>query len=301
MIDNNEPVGAGSTLPRRQLGRYLKEAREGAGLTLEQAASLMEWNKSTLSRLERGLTEKVRVRDALALCENYGLDQEKAVAIKELAAQAPARSWWRSYGDVIAAKFNTYVGLEGGASELAIFQPLIVPGILQTADYARTLDRQYFPNESPEELERRVALRIQRQHSATRQRRPVRLSVVLHEAVLRTVVGGRCVMAAQLRHIADLSTRENVQVRILPFRAGFPTGIVVSQFIVMTFPKDSRGKPVEPTIVFAESFTGDVYLEEPEDVRRCQQTFQTLLAATLDRRPSRDLIREIAREYDCER
>ncbi|MEV4127421.1 helix-turn-helix transcriptional regulator [Nocardia sp. NPDC049707] len=300
MIDDDEPEAIGSTLPRRQLGRYLKDAREGAGLTMERAATLMEWNKSTLSRLERGLTEKVRVRDVLGLCEVYGLDQEKVDAAKQLAEQTPARSWWRSYGDVIAAKFNTYVGLEGGASELAIFQPLIVPGILQTADYARILDRQYFPKDSDEELERRVALRIQRQHSVTRQRQPVQLSVILHENVLRTVVGGPRVMAAQLRHIADLSTRENVQIRVLPFRAGFPTGIVVSQFIIMTFPKDSRGKPVEPTIVFAESFTGDVYLEGVDDVRRCRQTFRSLLAATLDDRPSRDLVREIAREYERE-
>ncbi|MFD0361388.1 helix-turn-helix domain-containing protein [Nocardia sp. GCM10030253] len=301
MPDYDEPEETGSTLPRRQLGRYLKEAREATGLTVERAAALMEWNKSTLSRLERGVTEKVRVRDVAALCENYGLDEEKTDAAKQLAEQAPARSWWRSYSDVIAAKFNTYVGLEAGAAELAIFQPLIVPGILQTAEYAGILDRQYFPKDSDAELKRRIALRMQRQHGVTRQRHPVQLSVVLHETVLRTVVGGPRVMVAQLRHIADLSTRENVRVRVLPFRAGFPTGIVVSQFIIMTFPKDSRGKPVEPTIVFAESFTGDVYLEGSEDVRRCHQTFRTLLAATLDDRPSRDLIREIAREHDSER
>ncbi|MEV6137169.1 DUF5753 domain-containing protein [Nocardia sp. NPDC051990] len=134
-----------------------------------------------------------------------------------------------------------------------ICHPVIVPGILQTADYARTLDRHYFPNDSDGELERHVALRMQQQHSVTRQRQPVRLSVILHENVLRTIVGGPRVMAAQSRHIADLRTRENVQVRVLPLRAGLPTGAVVSQFIVMTFPKDSRGKPVEPTIVFAES------------------------------------------------
>lgn len=258
----------------------------------------MEWNKSTLSRLERGLTEKVRVRDVLALCENYGLDEQMAAAAKELAEQTPGRTWWRSYSDVIAAKFNTYVGLEAGASELSIFQPLIVPGLLQTADYARTIDRQYFQDDSDEDLERRVALRIRRQHIITRQRQPVRLSVVLHEAVLRTMVGGPRVMAAQLRRIADLSTRDNIGLRILPFRAGFPTGSVVSQFIIMAFPCAGRAKPTEPTIVFAESFAGDVYLEERIDVLRCQQAFRTLLAATLDERPSRDLMRELVREYE---
>ncbi|ONM50743.1 helix-turn-helix domain-containing protein [Nocardia donostiensis] len=300
-MTDDEPEDTGSTLPRRQLGRLLREAREATGMSLEEAARLMEWGKSTLSRLERGKSERVRVREVSGLCELYGTDDEKTAAIKELAGQAPVRSWWRGYSDVIAAKFKPYIGLEAGASELAIFQPLIVPGLLQTADYARTLDKQYFPNDSDEELERRVALRIQRQHIATRRRQPVRLVVVLHEAVLRTVVGGPRVMAAVCRHIADLSTRENIEVRILPFRAGFPTGIVVSPFIIMTFPKDSRGKPVEPTIVFAESFTGDVYLESSDDVRRCRETFRSLLRATIDVRPSRDLLREIAREYESER
>ncbi|WP_025350108.1 helix-turn-helix domain-containing protein [Nocardia nova] len=300
IVDDGEPEAVGSTLPRRQLGRYLREAREGAGLTVERAAGLMEWHKSTLSRLERGLTEKVRVRDVLGLCELYGLDQEKVDVAKQLAEHSPARSWWRSYRDVITAKLDTYIGLEGAASELAIFQPLIVPGILQTVDYAKTLDRKYFPDEPEEKLARRIALRMQRQHSVTRQRQPLRVSVILHENVLRTVVGAPTVMAGQLRHLADLSTRENVQVRILPFRAGFPTGVVVSQFVVLTFPKDSRGKPIEPTIVFAESFTGNVYLEDKDDVRRCSQMFHHLMAATLDDRPSRDLMRVMAREYEGE-
>ncbi|MFC9995733.1 helix-turn-helix domain-containing protein [Nocardia sp. NPDC127526] len=300
-MKDDEPEDTGSTLPRRQLGRLLREAREATGMSLEEAARLMEWGKSTLSRLERGKSERVRIRDVIGLCELFGTDEEKTAAIRELAEQAPVRSWWRSYGDVIAARFNTYLGLEAGASELAIFQPLIVPGILQTTDYARTLDRQYFSRDTDEELDRRVGIRMQRQHIITRQRQPVQLSVVLHESVLRTTVGSRQIMAGQLRHIADLSTRDNIQVRILPFRAGFPAGIVVSQFIIMSFPKDSRGKPVEPTVVFAESFTGDVYLEETGDVRRCRETFRTLQRATLDDRPSRDLMREIAREHDSER
>ncbi len=300
IVDGDESEAAGGTLPRRQLGRYLRDAREGSGLTVERAATLMEWHKSTLSRLERGLTEEVRVRDVLSLCEVYGLDEEKSDAAKQLAEQTPARSWWRSYDDVIAAKFNTYVALESSTSELAMFQPLIVPGILQTADYARTLDRQYFSEGSHDEVERAVALRIQRQHAVIRQRQPLRISVILHENVLHTVVGGPQLMAAQLRHLADMGTRENVQVRVLPFRAGFPTGMVTSQFIIMTFPKDNRGKPVEPTIVFAESHTGHVYLESADDLRRCRHAFHTLLAAALDDRPSRDLIREVARKHERE-
>ncbi|MEU6559781.1 helix-turn-helix domain-containing protein [Nocardia nova] len=300
IVDDGEPEAVGSTLPRRQLGRYLREAREGAGLTVERAAGLMEWHKSTLSRLERGLTEKVRVRDVLGLCETYGLDPENTDAARQLAELPPVRSWWQNYTDFLAAKFNTYVAVEASASELAIYSPLILPGILQTEDYARTLDRQFFSEGPCDEAERAVALRMRRQRAVTRQRQPLRLTVILHENTLWTVVGGPSVMAAQLRHIANTSTLENVQVRVLPRRAGFPTGMVVSQFIIMTFPKDSRGKPVEPTVVFAEGHTGNIYLEGTDDVRRCRKTFHSLMAATLDERPSKDLIREIAREYERE-
>ncbi|WP_280334914.1 helix-turn-helix domain-containing protein [Nocardia wallacei] len=301
MREDEDLEDTAGTLPRRQLGRMLREARQATGMSIEHAARLMEWGTSTLSRLERGQTERIRIRDVLGLCELYGLDEEQTAVIQELAEQAPVRSWWRSYDDVMLAKFNVFVGLEAGASEVAIFQPLIVPGLLQTADYARILDRQYFPDDPEEEIDRRVEVRSQRQHRITRKRHPIRLSVVLHEAVLRTVVGSPAVMAAQLRFIADVSTRENVEVRILPFRAGFPVGRVISSFIVMSFPRNIRGGPVEPDIVYAESFTGDVYLERREDVRRCREAFSRLHAATLAARPSRDLLREIAREYDSDR
>ncbi|WP_067698381.1 helix-turn-helix domain-containing protein [Nocardia jejuensis] len=301
MTDGDEPTETGSTLPRRQLGRFLREAREGAGLTVEQAATVMEWNKSTLSRLERGLTEKVRVRDVLSLCDAYGLDDKKTAAAKSLAEQTPAKSWWHAYADLIPAHSNLFVGLEAGAKVLTIFQPLIVPGLLQTADYARALDRTYFPADTESELDRRIELRTQRQHVILRQRRPAEALIVLHEAVLHTVVGSRRAMAAQLRHIADLSTRENIEIRLMPFRAGFPLGMPLPPFIIFQFGKDPRGKLTEPTVVFAESFAGAMYFERPTEVGMYREAFNKVQHATLDARPSRDLIREIAREHDSER
>ncbi|MGW4772078.1 helix-turn-helix domain-containing protein [Nocardia sp. NPDC004278] len=301
MIEIDESEETGSTLPRRQLGRYLKEAREGAGLTVERAAAVMEWNKSTLSRLERGLTEKVRGRDVLALCEIYGLDEEKTAIAKGLAEQTPAKSWWHAYGDLIPAGFNLYVGLESGAKELGVFQPLVIPGLLQTADYSRALDRAYFPDESDAELDRRVELRKQRQAALTRSRQPVTACIVLQEAALRTVVGDRRVMAAQLRHIADLSTRDNIDIRVLPYRAGFPFGMALPPFVILDFPRDGRGRPTEPPVVFAENFTGGMYFERALDVRRYREAFERVHVATVDARPSRDIVREIAREYESER
>ncbi|WP_405132800.1 helix-turn-helix domain-containing protein [Nocardia sp. NBC_01388] len=300
MTDDAEPAETGSTLPRRQLGRFLREAREEAGFTVEQAAVLMEWNKSTLSRLERGLTEKVRVRDVLGLCEVFGLGEVKTAAAKSLAEQTPAKSWWHAYADLIPANVNLFVGLEAGATVLTLFQPLIVPGLLQTADYARALDRTYFPDDTDAELDRRVELRTRRQNVILRQRHPAQAVVVLHESVLRTVVGSRHVVAAQLRHIANLGTRENIEVRVLPFRAGFPLGMPLTPFTIFQFGRDARGKLSEPTVVFAESFAGAMYFERQTEVRLYREALDTVQRATLDIRPSRDLIREVAREHDSD-
>ncbi|GAB4584472.1 hypothetical protein Ntsu_23040 [Nocardia sp. IFM 10818] len=235
------------------------------------------------------------------LCELYGLDEDWTATIKRLAEQAPVKSWWHAYADLIPANVNLFVGLEAGAKVLTIFQPLIVPGLLQTADYAREMDRIYFSKETDEELNRRVALRMQRQNVILRQRQPAKAVVVLHESLLRTVVGSARVMAAQLRHIADLSTRDNVDIRVLPSRRGFPLGMPLTPFIMFEFGRDPKGKLAEPTLVFAESFVGAMYFERSTEVKLYRESFRTVQGATLDPRPSRDLLREIAREYDSER
>ncbi|WP_433734341.1 helix-turn-helix domain-containing protein [Nocardia sp. CA-129566] len=298
--DDDDPEDTSSTLPRRQLGRLLRDARTAAGLSLESSARLMDWGKATLSRLENGKTEKVRPRDLQALAELYVVSADDLEAWKELAAQAPVRSWLRTYSDVLATKFNTYVELESAASELVNFQPLIFPGLLQTHAYADTMNRSAEPRISDEDLDRLAAVRTRRQHLITRARHPTRLLSVIHENVTRTVVGGPELMADQLRHVADLSARENVDVRLLPCHAGFPTGRVIAPFIVLTFPKDSQGKPVEPSVVYAENFAGDTVLEKRDDVQRFRNAFRTLLGATLDGGLTRIRLREIARSYDSE-
>lgn len=258
----------------------------------------MEWNKSTVSRLERGLTERVRVRDVLGLCEIYGLDEAATAAAKSLAEQSPVKSWWHAYADLIPAQSNLFVSLESGAKTMTVFQPLIVPGLLQTAEYARELDRVYFREDTEAELDRRVEMRAQRQKVMLRQRHPAELTVVLHETVLRTVVGGRRIMAGQLRRIADLSTRPNVEVRVLPFRLGFPLGTPLTPFIMFQFGRNAHGKLTEPTVVFAESLAGAMYFERPAEIRMYREAFGRVLTAALEPGPSRDLIRVTAREFD---
>ncbi|MBF6330488.1 helix-turn-helix domain-containing protein [Nocardia transvalensis] len=292
--------GGGSTLPRRQIGKLLRDGRSEVGFTLEQVAAMMQWSKSKLSRIEKGggggILREVDMRELGRILE---FDDEKAEALVALAQQIDAKCWWHTFDDVIRKSLNMYVGLESAATSLEIFRPDIVPGLFQTRDYARALDRTYFSNESDEELERRVQLRITRQAILTRRRRPVTVELILHESVLRTVVGSRRVMAAQLRYIADLGTRENVTVLILPSEKGFPVGFPVGPFVILNFGQDTNGNESSPPVVYVEALTGDMYLEREQDTKEYRRASAILRQAAHDAVASRGLLRRMAREYEA--
>ncbi|MFI6170250.1 helix-turn-helix domain-containing protein [Nocardia sp. NPDC051052] len=288
----------GSTLPRRQLGRYLREGRNEVGLTLEQVGTMMQWSKSKLSRIEKGASGgTLRELDISELCRVYGFDDDRTMAMVRLAEQADAKCWWHTYDDVIRKSFNMYVGLESSATSLIMFRPDLVPGLLQIPDYARALDRTYFPADSADDLDRRVQLRIKRQAIITRRSRPIAVEVVLHESAIRTVVGGPKTMAAQLKHIADLSTYTNVTVRVLPFAAGFPVGLYVGPYVLLNFGLGNNGQEVAPAVVFVEGYTGDMYSERAQDMRMYQKAFAAMQRASLDEVASRILFRQAAKEF----
>ncbi|MBL1073160.1 helix-turn-helix domain-containing protein [Nocardia sp. 2] len=289
----------GSTLPRRQLGRYLRDWRIQAGLTIAEAAKLMEWGASTLQRLEKGNADRIRTIDIQELCRIYGIPGEIADGLKGLAQQAAVKSWWHSYGDLIPENFDVYVGLEASAQQLSCYQSELVPGLLQTPDYARALNRLGYPEDGPAELNRRVQLRLQRQALIMRRTRPATVAMVLHESVLRRSVGGARVMATQVRHLAELSTRPNVALRILPFEAGVPLGLSTGPFVILEFGTDGRGQPVEPPVVYVEGFTGDLYLERQGDVQRYRQAQESLERCALDTDDSRILLRQVSKGYSA--
>ncbi|MEU7628521.1 helix-turn-helix transcriptional regulator [Nocardia sp. NPDC049220] len=280
-----------TTLPRRQLGRALRDARQASGHTLEQVAEVLEISRSTLSRLELGQNEKVKVRDVEFICQFYGLPADMTEYLKSLVTHSNAKVWWQHFRSLIRPGFNTYLQLEAVATELHFFQSLIIPGLLQTADYARNVE-VYLRTDTREEMERRVELRLQRARILTRRHKPVRAEFILHESVLRTVVGSDRVMSSVLRHVADMGTRENVSVRILPSAAGFPTGGAQPPHIIIDFPR------TEPSVVYTESATGTIIFEENDDVERYREIYETLRGAALEERPSRDLLRNIARRYE---
>ncbi|WP_228001036.1 helix-turn-helix domain-containing protein [Nocardia australiensis] len=283
-------------LPRRQLGRYLRQQRTAEGLTLAEVAKPMEWSISKLGRIERGEEGKIRKADVQQLCDILGFSAERTAVMVGLAQQADVKSWWHAFGDLIPEGFVMYVDLEWTAHGMTIYRPDLVPGLLQTAAYARALDRIYFPHDSEEEQEGRVQLRMQRQAIITRKTNPTKVDVVLHESVLHTVVGSPATMAGQLRHLADISTKDNVGIRILPYTAGVPIGVPIGPFVILDFVPDSEGV-TEPTVIYIENYTGDMYLERERDVVGYRRASATIQHAALDAVSSRTKLRMKAKEY----
>ena len=130
----------GSTVPRRQLGRYLRELRSRERLTVKAAAEKLEWSEAKIWRIETGQTS-LRSLDVEAMCKIYAAPADLTEALMGLAKETKARGWWHAYGDVIPEGFDVYIGLEESASQLAWYESELVPGLLQTEDYARTLIR----------------------------------------------------------------------------------------------------------------------------------------------------------------
>ncbi|WP_280382415.1 helix-turn-helix domain-containing protein [Nocardia wallacei] len=286
----------GSTVPRRQLGRYLRDLRQQAGMTIVEIARLIERGASTVQRLETGTADRIRLRDVEAICRVVGADPTITEALKGLAQQGNTKSWYHQYGDLIPVSFDVYMGLESAASALASYQEL-VPGLLQIPSYARMLYRIGHLDESDSEIARRVEMRIRRQILISRKTRPATVDVILDESALRRVVGDRRIMAAQLRHLADMSTRPNITIRVLPHAAGIPLGELTGPFTVLDFATGPGGKPIEPAVVYVEGYRGAMYFEEAVDVHAYRATFEALGRVALSPEASRDMLRKMAREY----
>ncbi|MGW4354330.1 helix-turn-helix domain-containing protein [Nocardia sp. NPDC004582] len=294
MADDDEP----STLPRRQLGRFLREAREGRGFSMDRAANLVELSKTALHRIETGGVKKMRVRDIRALCELYEVSEADTARAVQLAEQARTPSWYTAFSGLYSdATFNMYVGLAASARRLIAFHEMVL-GLVQTADYARTLISAFYRDGSAEDIDRRVELRLKRQTIITRKVEPVQLELLLHESALHRVVGNRRIMAAQMRHLAEISTLPNVSVRIQPFASGYAWGILHGPFVILDFGDDLRGHRVEPPLVYCEgNGKPDLYLEHADDVQRYIDIASAVRRTTLDETRSRDLLRQVARSY----
>ncbi|MFY1700842.1 helix-turn-helix domain-containing protein [Micromonospora sp. WMMA1923] len=284
----------GSTVPRRQLGRALRQLRTEAGVTLDGAADALECSRQKVWRIESGLGS-VRGVDVRAMCQLYDASQELTGALVALASETKAKGWWHAYGDAIPDWFELYVGLEQSASRLRFFYDSMIPGLLQTRSYARAV-YQHQLEMTEEERENQVEARLQRQKLLARRLPPPPvLEVTLSEAVLIKTVGDSPTMVEQLRHLHEVSERSRVSIRVLPLAAGLHSGAVAGAFVMLDFPPGNRSTP-EPSVVYSESLTGALYLDRPDEFASYERVWKSLNRLALDREQSRELINKLIGE-----
>ncbi|GAB2986739.1 helix-turn-helix domain-containing protein [Saccharothrix stipae] len=279
------PRGSSPTLRKRRLVSELRRLREAADLTIEDVARRLECSASKISRIETGRVG-VTPRDVRDMLSAYGADRTTLDELVQVAREARRRAWWDEFGDIAPGR---YVGFEADAESVRTYQGLMVPGLLQCEAYTRALIRGVLPGAAPAEVDRRVRLRKARQ-ALLLEDDPLRLHVVVDEAALRRLVGGREVMAEQLRRLDEVGKRPNITLQVATFEAGGHAAMD-GPFVILAFPEES-----DPAVVYIESPRGDVYLEQPSDVAGYSDMFARLSAESLDPAASSALIGRVARE-----
>ncbi|MEH1016602.1 helix-turn-helix transcriptional regulator [Micromonospora sp. CPCC 206060] len=283
---------AGSTVPRRQLGRLLRQSRESAGIGLEAAAAELEWSRAKMYRIESGQTP-VRTLDVEQMCRLYDASAELTGVLVGLARESKAKGWYHAYGEIIPAWFELFVGLEATARRIRTYQQALVPGLLQTPEYATAAVRTT-PGLTGAEVDRTVELRMERQRVLSR-RRPAAptLEAIVEEAVLHRRHPG---MARQLDHLITASEQPNVSLRVLPQGCPPSHAATAGSFVVFDFPTVGA-RPAEPTTIYHESLTGALYLDRVEEVRAYAETWNALTVNALNEDDSRKLLETIKEEH----
>ncbi|MGW4366065.1 helix-turn-helix domain-containing protein [Nocardia takedensis] len=287
----------GSTLPRRVLGRRMRTLREQSGLTADDARAAIGVGRQTLWRMETGQPVRLNPLYIERLCRIYGASEQVTDLMLGLSAETRDTGWWHTADDTIPQQVSLFVGLEDGARRLTSYQSTLIPGILQTERYRRALIWVGFPTMPGAEVERRVEWFTERAARLHRATSDLTVTAVLDEAALRRAIGGPAVMADQLHHLADLGTRDDVSVRVVPFEARAYAGLRAGPFVILDFPRHPNPRLTEPPIVYVQGLTGDLYLEKPDDVARYRQIYTAIEHSALDEPRTRALLHRIAGEY----
>jgi hypothetical protein len=270
-----------STLRGRRLARTLVQLRDAAGMTAEQAADELRkeggrWSKSKISRIEDPRFAAPTPRDVRDMLDLYGVkDAPQRDALIQLATQARQRGWWTAYDDVLRG--SHIVGLEAEATVMHSFEPMCVPGLLQTEAYARAVTRAALvtePERAVGEIDRRVEARMKRQELLDRAQ-PPQFWAVIEEAALLRPVGGAVTMREQIDRLTELGERPNITLQVIQTSAGAHPGMS-GAFVILEFPD-----PDDAPVVFLETAAGGMYLEEPEQLRRYTLRFDHLRASAL--------------------
>jgi transcriptional regulator with XRE-family HTH domain len=260
----DSPSMRSPTACRRELGILLRRPREEKGLTVEQVAGYLMCSPAKINRMEANFRSGT-LRDVRDLCDLYGVvaDAQKN-DLMELAREGRQPGWWESYH--LVGALSTYIGLEADATFIKKFECTLIPGLLQTADYARAIHESIVEDLSRDTIEEQIEVRMARQRLLT-QADPPRLWSILDEAALHRLVGGPTVMKAQLEHLTEISKLPNVTLQVIPYRTGAHPA-PDSNFTILEF------KRSVPDMVYTEGLVGWIFLERPQEVERYQRLFE---------------------------
>jgi transcriptional regulator with XRE-family HTH domain len=285
------------TAGRRRLRNTLRRARDASGLTQEQVAEAMDWSLSKVIRIETGGVG-ISTTDLRQLLMLYRIDDPAEVSeLVELARIGRQRRWWTRYKDVIPSGYLSYIGLEDESTALRCVNPIGMPGLLQTEEFARALtDASWWTTAvggrlrpAPAVAEERADLRMIRQREVLHRANPPQITAVLDEAVLWRQVGGADVLVRQLRHLIALGSEPNITIQILPFTVGMLN--LVSPFVILEFPD-----PADTDVVYAESAFEHIVLDDLAEVDTYRRVFERVQAASLPQVESLALVARVADE-----
>lgn len=280
-------TGTSPTVRQRELGKRLRELRNQHNMTVEEVAENLLCSATKISRLETG-ARRPNPRDVRDLCILYGVDESTAAELMSLARGAREPGWWTQYEDL---DLDPYIGLEQDAIAITCFSVYYIPGLLQTADYARAVIKAIAPKMAPDIIRQRVEARMRRQQ-LLEEDDPPHYYVLLDESVLHRRVAGPAVMSAQLDKVLDAQQRGKATVQIIPFDIGAYAG-ADGYFVLLEFDEDSGLSP----LVFVEGLSNNKYLERDADVARYGETIDYLRNLALSPHDSTRRITEIRKTY----
>ncbi|MER7716021.1 helix-turn-helix transcriptional regulator [Streptomyces flaveolus] len=276
----------GPVVRRRKLGAELRALRTSAGITSGEAARLVGWHQSKVSRIETG-TSGAKPADVRLLLDAYGVDDRELRELLVVLAGSEDASgrhhWWHAYRGVLPPTYRDFISLESQASAMRTLETTVVPGLLQTPEYARAVTRAAVDGLSEERLDTLVEVRLARQ-DVLRADPPLELNAVLDEAVLRREVGGPGVMVRQLTRLVEAARLPHVRLQVLPFSAGAHIG-VTGPFVIFSFPSTS-----DLDVVVLDHLTSSLHLERKEDLEAYTEAFDALLHHALSPEDSLDYI-----------
>jgi transcriptional regulator with XRE-family HTH domain len=256
---------------RRYLVNRLKQLRIEAGLTQDEVAAAMGWDRGKMNRLEQRHFKRLNTADVIALAALYKAGDEEAQALAQIARDTKKVSWWYRYSDVFAGPF---ISLEAEAERIEEFSALLVPGLFQTEQYTQALmERSLGVNLAPDEMRTRLKVRAERQRSVLERAAPPHIWVILDEAVLRRQIGGAEVMRAQIAHLVELSERPTIDIQVLPFAVG---AHAANGFQFLTFRFGGND-----AVTYIETDQDGLYVEEAEKTARYTLVFDRLQATAM--------------------